>query len=142
MRPRPHVGWTTGDARDHGESLFRRATWLVGAGSAPPGDDATLYPADHGQRSRTVSDGEEVLPGMRTWAMPGHLPGHTGWVLDTGDGRRVIAFGDAVHSPAQVVRPDWDVAVDEETDVARESDRKSTRLNSSHSGESRMPSSA
>lgn len=116
-----HVGWATGGAAEHGESLFRRATWLVGAGSAPPGDDASLYPADHAQRTRAVSDGEEVLPGMRAWAMPGHLPGHTGWILDTGDGRRVVAFGDAVHSPAQIRRPDWDVAVDEETDVARES---------------------
>lgn len=116
-----HVGWATGWSTDHDESLFRRATWLVGEGSMPPGDDGALYPADHAQRTRSVSDGEEVLPGMRAWSMPGHLPGHTGWILDTGDGRRVIAFGDAVHSPAQVARPDWDVAVDEETDVARES---------------------
>lgn len=116
-----HVGWATGWAADHGESLFRRATWLVGEGSTPPGDDPTFHPADHPHRTREVSDGEEVLPGMRAWAMPGHLPGHTGWVLDTGDGRRVIAFGDAVHSPAQVRRPDWDVAVDAETEVARES---------------------
>ena len=30
----------------------------------------------------------------------------------------------------------------EELDITKQSDRKSTRLNSSHSGESRMPSSA
>jgi glyoxylase-like metal-dependent hydrolase (beta-lactamase superfamily II) len=115
-----HVGWTTADAVEHGESLFRRATWLLGEGSEP-GHEAAVPPADHEGRARTVGDGEEVLPGMRAWAMPGHLPGHTGWILDTGDGRRVIAFGDAVHSPAQIQRPDWDVAVDDETEVARES---------------------
>ncbi|WP_018335148.1 MBL fold metallo-hydrolase [Actinomycetospora chiangmaiensis] len=115
-----HVGWASAAAVEHGESLFRRATWLLGEGSAP-GDEAAERPADHDGRSRLVGDGEEVLPGMRAWALPGHLPGHTGWVLDTGDGRRVIAFGDAVHSPAQIQHPDWDVAVDDETDVARES---------------------
>ncbi|WP_285619828.1 MBL fold metallo-hydrolase [Actinoallomurus iriomotensis] len=62
-------------------------------------------------RVRTVTDGQEVFPGVRVLLTPGHTSGHAGYVI-RGGGRRLIAFGDAMHSPIQVDHPEWPVAVD------------------------------
>ncbi|NDU73792.1 MBL fold metallo-hydrolase [Actinomadura sp. DSM 109109] len=63
------------------------------------------------ERIRTVRDGEEIFPGVRVLPTPGHTPGHTAYVVESA-GRRLIAFGDAFHSPVQITRPDWRVAID------------------------------
>jgi glyoxylase-like metal-dependent hydrolase (beta-lactamase superfamily II) len=56
-------------------------------------------------RIRTVSDGE-ILPGISAVLQPGHTPGHTCWLLESG-GDRLLIWGDIVHLPSvQVPRPD------------------------------------
>jgi len=56
-------------------------------------------------RTRTVADGE-ALPGISASVHPGHTPGHTCWLLQSGDARLLI-WGDIVHLPSvQVPRPD------------------------------------
>lgn len=45
-------------------------------------------------RIRTVSDGDEILPGVRAWHLPGHTPGHMG--LRIGDDLVVVA--DILHA--------------------------------------------
>lgn len=120
-----HVGWATEWAVDGGRSLFPNATWLVGEGErdgAHCSDD--LVPAGDRERTRTVADGEEIAPGVRAWSLPGHTSGHVAWVLDTGDGRRVVAFGDAMHSPAQVEHPDWTVFPDSDGPAAERARRR------------------
>ena len=62
-------------------------------------------------RVRTVTDGQEIFPGVTVQITAGHTPGHAGYVLTTG-GQRLIAFGDALHSPIQVGHPEWSAAVD------------------------------
>ena len=52
-------------------------------------------------------DGEEVVPGVRALVTGGHTPGHTAYEITARTGRRLIAFGDAFHSPLQVMHPDW-----------------------------------
>jgi glyoxylase-like metal-dependent hydrolase (beta-lactamase superfamily II) len=52
-------------------------------------------------------DGEEVVPGVRALVTAGHTPGHTAYEITSQTGRRLIAFGDAFHSQAQVAHPDW-----------------------------------
>ncbi|MFK0288604.1 hypothetical protein ACIQVL_50250 [Streptomyces sp. NPDC090499] len=42
---------------------------------------------------------------------PGHTVGHAAYVIDAG-GQRVIAFGDAFHSPVQLTHPLWEVPAD------------------------------
>ncbi|MCX2733823.1 MBL fold metallo-hydrolase [Saccharopolyspora sp. NFXS83] len=120
-----HTGWARPDATDDGRGLFPAARWLVGRGEwaevEPGGDPALAGGAD---RVVTVDDGAEVVPGVRAWALPGHTPGHTAWVLDTGDGREVVAFGDALHSPAQVRHPDWEVLFDANRSAAERSRRR------------------
>ncbi|WP_219825942.1 hypothetical protein [Nonomuraea typhae] len=54
---------------------------------------------------RTVADGEEIFPGVRVRLAAGHTAGHAAYVLSSG-GQRLIAFGDALHSPVQVAHPE------------------------------------
>jgi len=48
----------------------------------------------------TVAEGEEIFPGVHIRFTPGHSAGHAAHVIDAG-GQRVIAFGDAFHSPSR-----------------------------------------
>ncbi|WP_405662904.1 MBL fold metallo-hydrolase [Streptomyces sp. NBC_01166] len=120
-----HTGWARPDAVDDPRSLFPNARWLVGAGELE-GPDPAAGPRLAGQDERTtaVADGTEIAEGVRAWALPGHTTGHTAWVLDTGDGRRVVAFGDAMHSPVQVQHPDWEVVLDHDRAEAEDSRRR------------------
>ena len=39
-------------------------------------------------------------------------PGHISYVITSASGERLIAFGDAFHSPAQLAHPEWLSAAD------------------------------
>ncbi|MEE1799361.1 hypothetical protein PUR57_11855 [Streptomyces sp. JV176] len=69
-----------------------------------------------------------MAEGVRAWALPGHTTGHTAWILDTGDDRRIVAFGDALHSPVQIRRPDWEVVLDHDRAQAEHSRRRLVEL--------------
>jgi glyoxylase-like metal-dependent hydrolase (beta-lactamase superfamily II) len=58
-------------------------------------------------RVRTIAEGEEVFPGVRVLYAPGHSAGHVAYIISAGT-QRVIAFGDAFHSPIQVAHPLWE----------------------------------
>ncbi|MER0246136.1 MBL fold metallo-hydrolase [Streptomyces sp. HSW2009] len=107
-----HVGWAWQPAPGSERPAFDRAAYLVAepewkqrdllaAHGTSPEMVAALAP-----RVRTVADGEEVFPGVRVRLVPGHTPGHAAYVI-SGGGRRLIAFGDALHSPVQVGHPEW-----------------------------------
>ncbi|TWV34729.1 MBL fold metallo-hydrolase [Streptomyces misionensis] len=120
-----HTGWARPDAVEDPRSLFTKARWMVGKGeleSVAPGDGPVLAGQD--ERSVIVADGTEIADGIRAWSLPGHTPGHTAWILDTGDGREVVAFGDAMHSPVQVQHPDWEVVLDTDREEAERSRRR------------------
>ena len=51
--------------------------------------------APYRDRIRRISDGE-VLPGITAMLRPGHTPGHTNWLIQSGDDRLLI-WGDIVH---------------------------------------------
>ncbi|MET7773967.1 MBL fold metallo-hydrolase [Nocardia sp. NPDC005366] len=74
-------------------------------------------------RVRTIVDGEEIFPGVRAVALPGHTIGHMGYII-SGGGQRLIAFGDALHSPAQISDPGMCSAVDYDDAVAAAQRRK------------------
>ncbi|MEW1913321.1 MBL fold metallo-hydrolase [Kitasatospora sp. NPDC085895] len=111
-----HLGWaglpapgTDRPAFAHADHLVSEAEWerqdlLEAQGTA--GQAAVFAP-----RVRTVTDGQEVFPGVRVRITPGHTVGHAEYVI-TGGGRRLIAFGDAVHSPIQIDHPEWSAAFD------------------------------
>ena len=59
----------------------------------------------------------EIMPGLEAIAMPGHTPGHTGFMVSSGDARLLI-FADVFHVPVvQAARPDVGTGFD--TDPAQ-----------------------
>ncbi|MFF7453290.1 MBL fold metallo-hydrolase [Kitasatospora sp. NPDC008115] len=114
-----HLGWAWRPAPDGGAPVFAHADHLVAASEWAARDDggpseeaAALAPY-----VRTVTDGQEVFPGVRVRITGGHTAGHAEYLIE-GGGRRLIAFGDAMHSPVQVVHPEWRLAVDHDPVLA------------------------
>ena len=86
--------WLNRDAASGASERIRRNILKGQAACAP-----------YRERMRVVGEGE-ALPGVSTIALPGHTPGHTGWLVHSGDDG-VLIWGDVVHLPAvQVPRPD------------------------------------
>lgn len=56
---------------------------------------------------RLVADSEEVVPGLRMLATPGHTIGHMSVMLDSG-GQQLIALSDAMsHAYTNFAHPEW-----------------------------------
>ncbi|MFC9299181.1 MBL fold metallo-hydrolase [Streptomyces sp. NPDC057011] len=117
-----HVGWTCLPAPGGDRYAFAHADYLV---SEPEWERRDHLDAEQvaalAPHVRTITDGQEVFPGVRARIVPGHTAGHAEYVI-TGGGRRLIAFGDAVHSPVQIDHPEWSVAFDH--DPARTADHR------------------
>ncbi|MBB5116999.1 metallo-beta-lactamase [Streptomyces eurocidicus] len=112
-----HLGWACLPVPGTDRPAFPAAEYLV----AEPEWTRRHLAEEHGTskemlaalepRVRTVADGEEIFPGVRVMLTPGHTAGHAAYVITDG-GRRLIAFGDALHSPIQVDHPEWSAVVD------------------------------
>ncbi len=95
-----HTGWAESFA--NAEYLLTEPEW-------------TSHPLDRlTPRVRTVSDDEEIFPGVRVLQTGGHTPGHAAYVITSG-AQRVIAFGDALHTPLQASDPSWAAVSDHDT---------------------------
>ncbi|MFI6347450.1 MBL fold metallo-hydrolase [Streptomyces sp. NPDC050560] len=111
-----HIGWAhhpapgaAGPALGHARYLVSEPEWAQRDQLAAQGLGHEL--AELTPRVRTVRDGEEVFPGVRVRAAPGHTPGHTSYTVTAGR-HRLIAFGDALHTPVQISHPEWSAAPD------------------------------
>ena len=63
--------------------------------------------------------GKEVVPGLTAVAAHGHTPGHTVYMVSSGNGRLMI-MSDTTNHPALFVRhPDWSAVFDQDADQAR-----------------------
>ena len=79
--------------------------------------------APYRSRMRTFRDGE-VLPGITALPIPGHTPGHTGYLIESG-GERLLIWGDVVHMPeVQVPRPEVSMVVDTDPAAAAAARRR------------------
>lgn len=121
-----HIGWACHPAPGDDLPLFTRAEYLVsesewGRRDLLEAQGMTAQIAALAPRVRTVTDGQEVFPGVRVRISPGHSVGHAEYVI-TGGGRRLIAFGDSAHSPIQIDHPDWSTAFDH--DPARSAEHR------------------
>jgi len=65
-----------------------------------------------------IGNGERAADHVVAVAMPGHAPGHMGYVLDTGEDR-ILFCGDLIHVPAaQFARPELTWANDDDQSIA------------------------
>ncbi|MEV0521863.1 MBL fold metallo-hydrolase [Streptomyces sp. NPDC050439] len=107
-----HTGWAWQPATGADQPAFAHADYLV---SEPEwaGRDLleTKEVAGLAPHIRTVTDGQEIFPGVRMRMTAGHSPGHAAYVITAGE-QRLIAFGDALHSPIQVDHPEWSTTFD------------------------------
>ncbi|HEY1178186.1 MAG TPA: MBL fold metallo-hydrolase [Phytomonospora sp.] len=107
-----HLGWAlhpapggTGPAFGHVPYLLAEPEWA--GRRVDPAEGITREILDTlAPRVRTAADGEEIFPGVRVSVAEGHTAGHTAYTITSG-GRRLIAFGDALHTPVQVAHPAW-----------------------------------
>ncbi len=74
-------------------------------------------------RMRTFREGE-VLPGVTAVPLPGHTPGHTGYLVESG-GEALLIWGDVIHIPeVQFARPEITMVPDLDPDAAVASRRR------------------
>lgn len=74
-------------------------------------------------RMRTFSAGE-VFPGVTALPLPGHTPGHTGYLVASGS-EQLLIWGDIVHSPeVQFARPEVAMVPDTDPDMAAATRRR------------------
>jgi glyoxylase-like metal-dependent hydrolase (beta-lactamase superfamily II) len=63
--------------------------------------------------------GKEVVPGVTAIPAHGHTPGHTAFVVSSGNGKLMV-MSDTTNHPALFVRhPDWAAVFDQDADQAR-----------------------
>ncbi len=80
--------------------------------------------APYEDRISLFSGNADVAPGVQAMPLPGHTPGHTGYVVSSGADSLLI-WGDIAHSqPLQFANPDWSVVFDIDPDQARATRRK------------------
>jgi len=77
--------------------------------------------------------GGMVAPGVRSVALVGHTPGHTGYEISSG-GARLLDIGDSAHSAIiSLAKPDWNIEYDQDAAAGRATRRAVlTRLAASH----------
>ncbi|WP_088623930.1 MBL fold metallo-hydrolase [Oceanicola sp. 22II-s10i] len=75
-------------------------------------------------RMRLVADDAEIMPGLTYVTMPGHTPGHSGVLIESG-GEVLFIFADLAHAWFwQAPFPDWSVLYDLDQKQAAASRRK------------------
>ncbi|WP_106476028.1 MBL fold metallo-hydrolase [Phytohalomonas tamaricis] len=126
-----HVGGLI-DADDN--ALFPNATVMAPARELEfwTGDDADSLPESrqkHVQAARRALasyadrikelNGGEVLPGIEMVALPGHTPGHCGYMITSGN-EQLLIWGDIVHLPAiQLPCPQTGIMFDVDAEQAQ-----------------------
>ena len=72
--------------------------------------------AAYAGRTALMTPGREVAPGIEMVALPGHTPGHVGYLIGAA---KVLIWGDIVHVPAlQIPRPEWYFRFDADPETA------------------------
>ena len=130
-----HPDHAGGMLDDEGAAVFPKAEVFISVeeekywlGGEPPTDGvgvaqqvnsyAPQLRKAYGNRWHAIGE-EEVIPGMRREALPGHTPGHSGYHLASGKDELLI-WGDITHVPViQIANPEVGLAFDVDIDQAR-----------------------
>lgn len=127
-----HTGWAFApDGNGVRKATFPSASYVLSrqeweplSQGVPPADmpDPTtvVEPLLRHPNLTLVDDGGEVVPGVTALVTPGHTPGHATYIVTSSSGKRLVVFGDAFHSPAQLTHPDWGSAPDSHTESVQE----------------------
>ena len=121
-----HTGWAfVPNGQGRYRKAFPAARYLLsadewapyGRGESVPGASPAVVIEQFAATHTLVEDGEEIFPGVGAMVTPGHSPGHTSFVITSTAGPRLIALGDAFHTPAQLVHPEWPSMPDIDSDA-------------------------
>ncbi|QHF21669.1 MBL fold metallo-hydrolase [Rathayibacter sp. VKM Ac-2762] len=109
-----HIGWIGGETVDGVPTFPNAEYWLAadewdfwsrpengGEAVGPRPNELRLIDA----RRRHFVEGEEPVAGVRVVRTPGHTPGRVGFAVE-GSRLRALVVGDAVHCPAEILRPE------------------------------------
>lgn len=136
-----HIDHVSGLITDDGAAYFPNAELVINAAetgfwlnadiaaAAPEAakssfDLAARCLAPYQDRTRTLQHGAAAMPGVMLQHLPGHTPGHSGWIVASGSDS-LLVWGDVVHLPAiQFANPDAGMVFDTDADLARASRRK------------------
>ncbi len=88
---------------------FQNARRILG----PMAKDVKQYEAD-----------KELVPGVTSVLLPGHSPGHMGFMVSSGNGRLMVLSDAATHPAFFVRNPDWSPVFDMDADQARQTRRR------------------
>ncbi len=87
-------------------------------------DMARRSVAPYANRLQLLQGEGEAAPGFTALELPGHTPGHTGFLLEAG-GEGLLFWGDIIHSAAlQFALPEWTIAFDTDPAQTVETRRK------------------
>lgn len=99
--------WTSDDVKAQAPESAHRFFEAAQAAVKPYEDRITRF-----------SPERPLLQGPAPIAMPGHTPGHTGFLVEDG-GEQMLIWGDIVHAAAlQFAHPEWGIAFDVDQDLA------------------------
>ena len=108
------------------EIIMPRREWehWIESGQAPAERTQTLKGIfqPYLERIRYVDDGDTVAEGVTVIALPGHTPGHCGFILDS-EGERLLHVVDALHIQMQIAFPHISPIFDVQPDVSAKSRR-------------------
>jgi glyoxylase-like metal-dependent hydrolase (beta-lactamase superfamily II) len=121
-----------GGLMEDGKSLFPNARYVIPEDeyafwTAPdrmgsPGEGVAKLTAanvvPHAEKATFVKDGGDVVSGIRAVGAPGHTPGHTAYMIESG-GKPFLLWGDVTnHYVLSLQKPDWHVVFDVDKDQA------------------------
>ncbi|MDP6823190.1 MAG: MBL fold metallo-hydrolase [Dehalococcoidia bacterium] len=113
-----HVGWNMTD----GAPTFPNARYYFSARDyefwtgegvieGAPQIPAQAQPLESLGLLDLTADGDDITPGIRALATPGHTPGHQSFLIES-DGQNGIVTGDVIHSRTQFTDPEWCAGAD------------------------------
>jgi len=119
-----HVGWNTRLDNGRWVPTFPKARYLIGATELAHWQTtaAEKPAANHGSYHdsvlpvierglvTTTKAGDAIADGATILALPGHTPGQIGLEIAAGSTEKLVFCGDAIHSPVQIVQPEWSSA--------------------------------
>lgn len=121
-----HIGGLMGEG---GAATFPNARYVTAsteydhwAAAGNEGFDAKMRPL--AEKTEMVGDGASVASGITAMSAPGHTPGHTAYMIESGGKSLVIAADFANHYVWSLGYPDWEVKFDMDKAQAAATRRK------------------